>query len=130
MFVCFFCLYVRRDPPIVELMEKVRSALGDNVKHLKNMMMTPIYRNKTVNVRRPQDVLMQYKQLLPVENAELDLNKHNSAAMTRLLQKLCSDTTVPQANREFISLVVASFNMHTFGLPQMSISVGKFDSFY
>ncbi|XP_030251729.1 uncharacterized protein LOC115577821 [Sparus aurata] len=111
--------FVRRDPPVVELTEKVRSALGDKVAHLKNMTTTPLYKNRIVNVNCALDVLMRYNQLLPEEYAEFGLKEHNNTAMTRLLQKLCSDTTIPQANRDFISLVVASFNMQAFDLPIM-----------
>lgn len=120
MFVCLY-VSVRRDPPVVELTEKVRSALGDKVAHLKSMTTTPLYKNKILNVNCALDVLMTYRQLLPEEYAEFSLNEYDTAAMTRILQKLCSDTTIPQANREFISLVVASFNMHAFDLLTMSM---------
>ncbi|XP_030251728.1 uncharacterized protein LOC115568527 [Sparus aurata] len=112
--------FVRRKPPVVHLTEKVRSALGDKVAHLKNMMTTPIYENRIVEVKCALDLLMQYKQLLPEEYIEFELNEDDTAAMARLLQKLCGDTSIPQANREFISLVVASFNLHAFDLPKMS----------
>ena len=104
---------------MVELTEKVRSALGDKVAHLKNMTTTPLYKNRIVNVNCALDVLMRYNQLLPEEYAEFGLKEHYNTAMTRLLQKLCSNTTIPQANRDFISLVVASFNMQAFDLPIM-----------
>ena len=106
----------------MHLTEKVRSALGDKVAHLKNMTTTPLYKNRILNVQCALDVLMQYKQLLPKEYAEFEVNADDTAAMTRLLQELCSDTTIPQANREFISLVVASFNMHAFDLPMMPLN--------
>ncbi|XP_030296355.1 uncharacterized protein LOC115595710 [Sparus aurata] len=111
---------VRRDPPVVELTEKVRSALGDKVAHLKNVATTPLYKNRILHFDCALDLLMQYKQLLRRECADFWMNEDDTAAMTRILQELCSDATIPQANREFISLVVASFNMHAFDLPEMS----------
>ncbi|XP_030266921.1 uncharacterized protein LOC115578186 [Sparus aurata] len=113
---------VRRDPPVVELTEKVRSALGDKVEHLKNVTTAPLYRNRILRVNCALDLLMTYGQLLPEEYAELRLNQHHAAAMTRLLHKLCSDTAIPRANREFISLAVASFNLHVFDLPIMPMN--------
>ncbi|XP_030296346.1 uncharacterized protein LOC115595708 [Sparus aurata] len=114
--------FVRRDPPVVELTEKVRSALGDKVEHLKNVTATPLYKNRILNVKCALDVLMTHNQLLPEEYAEFGVNKRSTTAMIRLLQKLCSDTAIPQANREFISLVVASFNLHVFDLPTMPLN--------
>ncbi|XP_030266477.1 uncharacterized protein LOC115577723 [Sparus aurata] len=87
---------VRRDPPVVELKERI------------------------LHFDCALDLLMQYKQLLRRECADFWMNEDDTAAMTRILQELCSDATIPQANREFISLVVASFNMHAFDLPEMS----------
>lgn len=113
---CVF-VSVRKDPPVVKLTDKVRAALGDKIHHLWSMTMTPSYNRRITDIMSALDLLVFHSQLLPEERAEFQLNRNNGYAMIVQLEEMCRDTTIPEPNRKFISLVVSSFNMHVFDIP-------------
>jgi hypothetical protein len=115
---CVF-VSVRKDPPVVKLTDKVRAALGDKIDHLWSMTMIPSYSQRITDIMSALDLLVFHSQLLPEERAEFQLNRGHDHAMIVQLEDMCWDTTIPEPNRKFISLVVSSFNMHVFDIPNV-----------
>ena len=117
--LCVF-VTVREAPPAVEITNKVHSELGERVEDLGNMMMLPRYTKNITDIWTAIDVLMEYGQLLPEEYEELWINRRDRNGTIKHLEYLCRDTSIPGGSRRFISLVVASCNMHVFDLLGMS----------
>nr|XP_020443627.1 uncharacterized protein LOC109952748 [Monopterus albus] len=113
--------FVRKAPPAVTLTENVCAALGDKAHALRFMLLIPEYARRITQVKSAVDVLVAHEQLLPEEYAELHVNSDDEYTMIRYLENLCGGTTIPEPNRQFISLVMSAFNMHVFGLLQMSM---------
>lgn len=101
------------------LTDKVRMTLGDKVHDLWSMTMIPFYNQRITSIVPALDVLYVYDQLLPKEYAEFRVNSNDCKAMIVQLEEMCWDTTIPESSRNFISLVVSSFNMHVFDIPNI-----------
>ncbi len=99
----------------------VHAALGDRVSDLWRMTLLPSYNQRITSIMPAIDVLEYHGQLLPEEYAEFLQNYNDIYAVIKQLEELRSNTTIPKATRQFISLVVSSFNMHVFDLFRMSM---------
>ena len=118
--MCF--VTVRAEPPAVEISHKARAELGERIQDLENAIVSPRYTNNIANIFPALDVLMSYGQLLREEYEEFIINHDDCHAMRRQLQDMYRDTNIPQTNRSFISLVVASCNMHVFKIIGMNLN--------
>ncbi|KAA8578418.1 hypothetical protein FQN60_018708 [Etheostoma spectabile] len=98
----------RAEPPAVEITDKARTALGESIEDLGNMMMLRSYTKDITNIWPVLDVLMAYGQLLPEEHDEFMINRGDRIVMIRQLEYMCRDPNIPGSNRRFISLVAAS----------------------
>ena len=114
------CVTVRAAPLAVEITNKAQAALGERVEDLQNMMTLPCYTMNITNIWPILDTLMAHGQLLPEEHEEFMINRDDRNVMIKHLEYLCSQTSIPEGNRRFISLVAASCNMHVFGILDMS----------
>lgn len=108
----------RKHPPAVRLSFRVRVALGKNVEDLYIMPLLPAYNRKIKWKMFAFNILRERGQLLPEEYDDFMTYQFDNNAMIRLLRKLCSDITISSSSRRFISLVVASCNMHVFDVPE------------
>lgn len=103
----------------MKLTDKVCTALGDKVHDIWSMIMIPACSRRITVIMSVLDVLVPHDQLLPEERAEFWLNRNNDNAMIKQLEDMIRDTTIPEPNRKFIALVVSSFNMHVFDIPNI-----------
>lgn len=99
------CFSVRKEPP----------AFGDKNSWNQNFRsLLDLYYPKLTCIMEALDQLLEFYQLLPEEYAELWLYRRDNSVMSRILKDLCNDSTIPESNREFMCLVIFSFNEHVF----------------
>ncbi|CAI5654297.1 unnamed protein product [Oreochromis niloticus] len=106
----------KRELPVFKLSSKAREALGPNLEEFKNAVRDRSILHHITDVNGPLDFIQSEGLLLPEEYYNVYNMQKDERGRFSEIKQLLRSSVLPKVAKDSILLILAAFNMHSFGV--------------